>query len=147
MAVSAAAVDESTFIWNPNLIALSSAIALAGAWRAWTGARPRWWLLAALGTAVTMQCHVLGVALLPVVGAPLVADARRRGPRGRGARWAASLAIVALAYVPLGDQRADDRLRRGARGARLPGRRSARRRRGRCRSASASSACGWSSGR
>ena len=32
MAVSTAALDESTFIWNPNLIALSSAIALAGAW-------------------------------------------------------------------------------------------------------------------
>ena len=46
MAVSASAVDESTFIWNPNLIALSSAIALAGAWRAWTTGRPRWWLLA-----------------------------------------------------------------------------------------------------
>ena len=33
LATSAAAIDESTFIWNPNLIALSSAIALAGAWR------------------------------------------------------------------------------------------------------------------
>ena len=40
MAVSTSAVDESTFIWNPNLIALSSAIALAGAWRAWSTPRP-----------------------------------------------------------------------------------------------------------
>ena len=65
-AVSAAAIDESTFIWNPNLIALSSALALAGAWRAWTRrVDRRWWLLAAIGTAMTMQCHVLGVALLP----------------------------------------------------------------------------------
>ena len=31
MAVSSSAIDESTFIWNPNLIALSSAVALAGA--------------------------------------------------------------------------------------------------------------------
>ncbi|WP_410961909.1 hypothetical protein, partial [Salmonella sp. SAL4457] len=60
MAVSTAAVDESTFIWNPNLIALSSSIALAGAWHAWTTRSVRWWLLAAAGTAVTMQCHVLG---------------------------------------------------------------------------------------
>ena len=30
MAVSASAIEESTFIWNPNLIALSSAIALGG---------------------------------------------------------------------------------------------------------------------
>src|SRR4051794_16483304 len=28
MALSAAAIEESTFIWNPNLIALSSAVAL-----------------------------------------------------------------------------------------------------------------------
>ena len=78
MAVSTSAVDESTFIWNPNLIALSSAIALAGAWRAWTTRDPRWWLLAGVGTAVTMQCHVLGVTMLPIVGALLVADARSR---------------------------------------------------------------------
>ena len=80
MAVSASAVEESTFIWNPNLIALSSAVALAGAWRAWSTGRARWWLLAAVGTAVTMQCHVLGVTLLPVIGALLVADARRQAP-------------------------------------------------------------------
>ncbi|HEX5148020.1 MAG TPA: glycosyltransferase family 39 protein, partial [Candidatus Limnocylindrales bacterium] len=68
MAISPAAIDESTFIWNPNLIALSSAVALAGAWRAWSTRRPIWWLVAAAGTAVTMQCHVLGVTLLPIVG-------------------------------------------------------------------------------
>ena len=40
LAVSTSAVDGSTFIWNPNLIALSSAVALAGAWQAWrTGDR------------------------------------------------------------------------------------------------------------
>jgi len=98
LATSAAAIDESTFIWNPNLIALSSAIALAGAWRAWSGASPRWWLLAFLGTAVTMQAHVLGVALLPIVGVPLVLDARRRSigrvPLG-------IVAIFVAAYLPL----------------------------------------------
>src|SRR4029079_12846569 len=65
-ALSAAAIDESTFIWNPNLIALSSALALAGTWRAWSGGDRRWWLLAAFGTAGTMQRHILGVALLPI---------------------------------------------------------------------------------
>ena len=30
------------------------------AWRAWSGGDRRWWLVAAVGTAVTMQCHVLG---------------------------------------------------------------------------------------
>lgn len=98
MATSAAAVDESTFIWNPNLIALSSAIALAGAWKAWSGGDRRWWLLAALGTAITMQCHVLGVALLPVIAAPLLLDARRRS---LGPVWAGVIAIFVVAYVPL----------------------------------------------
>ncbi len=105
MAVSASAIEESTFIWNPNLIALTSAIALAGAWRAWSTRRARWWLLAALGTAATMQCHVLGVSLLPVIGALFVADARRRAPgdeRGAVLRAGlAGLAIIALVYVPL----------------------------------------------
>ena len=98
MALSAAAIDESTFIWNPNLIALSSAVALAAAWRAWTGGDRRWWLVAAIGTAVTMQCHVLGVALLPIVAAPFVADARRRP---LGLMLAGCLAIFAIAYLPL----------------------------------------------
>lgn len=98
IAISAAAIDESTFIWNPNLIALSSAIALAGAWRAWTGGAWGWWVVAAAGTAVTMQCHVLGVALLPVVGALFIVDSRRR-PLGRAA--VASLVVLLIAYVPL----------------------------------------------
>jgi hypothetical protein len=105
MAVSTAAVDESTFIWNPNLIALSSSIALAGAWRAWSARRARWWLVAAVGAAVTMQCHVLGVTLLPVVAALLVADWRRRAPgdeRGAIVRVAiGGLAILVVAYLPL----------------------------------------------
>jgi 4-amino-4-deoxy-L-arabinose transferase-like glycosyltransferase len=98
MAASAAAVDESTFIWNPNLIALSSAVALAAAWRAWSGGDRRWWLLAALGTAVTMQCHVLGIALLPIVAVPFLLDARRRR---LGAIWAGVIAIFLVAYLPL----------------------------------------------
>ena len=104
MAVSISAIDESTFIWNPNLIALSSAIALAGAWRAWSTGRARWWLLAAVGTAVTMQCHVLGVMLLPMIGALLVADARRRSGEDRRRVLLAGLgglAIVAVSYIPL----------------------------------------------
>ena len=98
MATSTAAVDESTFIWNPNLIALSSAVALAGAWQAWSGGDRRWWLVAAVGTAVTMQCHVLGIALLPIVAAPLIIDARRRS---LGWVPVGILAILVAAYAPL----------------------------------------------
>lgn len=105
MAISPASVDESTFIWNPNLIALSSAVALAGAWQAWRLRRPRWWLLAAVGVAVTMQSHILGVTLLPVVGALLVADVRRRTSAAeRRALVRAGLAgvlLIAATFLPL----------------------------------------------
>jgi hypothetical protein len=101
LAVSTAAVDESTFIWNPNLIALSSGLALTGAWLAWRdgGGSPWWWLLAAVGTAITMQCHILGVALLPVIAVPFVLDARRR-TLGRAVPLAVLVTILA-AYLPL----------------------------------------------
>jgi 4-amino-4-deoxy-L-arabinose transferase-like glycosyltransferase len=106
MTVSPATIDESTFLWNPNLIALSSAIALSGAWRAWTTRRPAWWLLAAVGTAVTMQCHVLGVTLLPIVGALLVADVRRRPPgvperRAIVRAGLVGLGLIAVSFTPL----------------------------------------------
>ena len=105
MAISASAIDESTFIWNPNLIALSSSIALAAAWRARTTQRPRWWLLAAFGALVTMQCHVLGIALLPPI-VFLWALSRTRtevGPeRRRYDRFGlGGLAIIAIGYLPL----------------------------------------------
>ena len=104
LAISASAIDESTFIWNPNLIALSSALALAGAWRAWTMRRARWWLVAAIGTTVTLQCHVLGVVFLPAVAALLVADLRRSDRDGRRRLLLAGLAwvgILAASLLPL----------------------------------------------
>src|SRR5439155_21031658 len=82
LAVSASAIEESVFIWNPNLIALSSSMALAAAWQAWRSRRARWWLLAGVAAVVTMQCHVLGAILTPVIGALLVADVRRRRQEG-----------------------------------------------------------------
>jgi len=97
-AVSTAAIQGSTFIWNPNLITLTSSIALAGAWRAWSGHDRRWWLVAALGVALTMQFHLLGVALLPIVAVPYLLDARRRA---LGRVHAGVLAIFAAAYLPL----------------------------------------------
>lgn len=105
MALSSSAIDESTFIWNPNLIALSSAVALAGAWRARTTGRARWWLVAAIGVLVTMQCHVLGLALLPPVAALWYATVRAtpRGPARARLGWAgaAGLLIVLAGYLPL----------------------------------------------
>src|ERR1700690_4318339 len=45
MAVSSSAINEPTFIWNPNLIALSASIALAGSWQAHQTGRARWWVV------------------------------------------------------------------------------------------------------
>jgi hypothetical protein len=105
MAVSAAAIEESTFIWNPNVIALSSAIAVAAAWRAWTTGAARWWVVAAAAQAVTMHGHVLGSVMLVPLAAWLALDARRRGSgaarRRVVAAAAAGLAVVAVSYVPL----------------------------------------------
>jgi flagellar biosynthesis protein FliQ len=105
MAVSTSAVDESTFIWNPNLIALTSAVALAGAWRAWSTGRASWWIVAGVGAIATMHCHVLGSILLAPILGLLIADARRRGPGPerrailRAGGWV--LALLILSYVPL----------------------------------------------
>jgi 4-amino-4-deoxy-L-arabinose transferase-like glycosyltransferase len=105
MAVSASAVDESTFIWNPNLIALSSSVAIAAAWRAWTGGRARWWVVAGLGIIVTMHCHVLGSVLLPPVLGLWIADLRRLTPgEARSARLRAGIVaglLLVVSYVPL----------------------------------------------
>jgi len=108
LAVSASGVEESIFIWNPNLIALSSSIALAAAWHAWRTGRARWWLVAGAAAVVTMHCHVLGVILTPVIGGLLAADLRRR--RRSGDRIGAAavgraalgwLGLAVLSYVPL----------------------------------------------
>ncbi|MDQ3126930.1 MAG: glycosyltransferase family 39 protein [Chloroflexota bacterium] len=108
MAVSASAVEESIFIWNPNLVALSSSIALAAAWHAWQSRRARWWVVAGLASVVTMHCHVLGAILTPVIAALLVADVRRRRAAGDRAGVTAIgraalgwLAIGVISYVPL----------------------------------------------
>lgn len=108
LAVSSSAVEESIFIWNPNIIALSSSIALAAAWQAWRSGRARWWVVAGAGAVVTMHGHVLGVILTPVIAGLLVADWRRRrrsgdaeGTRALGRAALAWLAIALLSYVPL----------------------------------------------
>ena len=105
MAVSSSAVNESTFVWNPNLIALSASIALAGAWQAHRTGRARWWLVAAVGVVVTMQCHVLGVALAPPVVALYLLDLRRARDlavrRRLGRAGVGAVLILVIAYLPL----------------------------------------------
>lgn len=104
MALSATEVETSTFIWNPNLIPLSSSIALAGAWWAWSSRRPLGWVVAAAGAMVTVQCHVLGVVLVPPIAALFIADVvRRHGPDRTALRGPAIVGVLVLAagYLPL----------------------------------------------
>ena len=135
MAVSASAIDESTFIWNPNLIALSSAIALAGAWQAWTTRRARWWLLRRRrdrrDDAVPRARGHAAADRRGAPASPTPGDAAAGpGPTGRpGAAGAGRLAIIALAYVPLVVHELTTRLLRDARRPRLPRAAAASRRR------------------
>ncbi len=105
MAVSASSILESTAIWNPNIIALSSVIALSGAWQAHRTGRARWWIVAAAGLLVTMQAHVLGVALAPPLAVFYLLDLRRSPPgeARRRLRLAGlgAIALIALGYLPL----------------------------------------------
>ncbi len=105
LAVSATSIEESTFIWNPNLVPASSALCLLAVFRAMAG-HGRWWCVAFVGAAVTMQCHVLGGLLLPPVAVAFAAELRRhRGDRrrtGEIARWGgAGLLLLGLSFLPL----------------------------------------------
>ncbi len=81
-------------------------MAFAGALVAWQSRQARWWVLAAAGAMVTMQCHVLGAVAAPPLLAGFLADLRRRraagddlGPVLRAGL--AGAAIIVLSYVPL----------------------------------------------
>ncbi|MGH2465403.1 MAG: glycosyltransferase family 39 protein, partial [Candidatus Limnocylindrales bacterium] len=105
MAVSASAVSDSTGIWNPNLIALSASIAVAAAWRAHQSGNARWWIVSAAGLVVTVQCHILGIALAPPLLALYLVDLRRARDsptrRGLGRAGLAAIGVIALGYLPL----------------------------------------------
>src|SRR4029078_5356919 len=100
--------DEWSVIWSATLIALTSAVALAAAWRGTQTGRARWWVVAGAAAVATMHCHVLGVILTPVIAALLVAEVGRRrsaGDRAGASRVAAAgaawVVLVLLSYVPL----------------------------------------------
>ena len=66
--------------------------------------RARWWIGAGLGVGIVMQCHVLGMILLPPVVALWLADVRRTGGDRRAWVVRAGLlgaVVIALMYVPL----------------------------------------------
>ena len=108
LAVSPAAIEESTFIWNPSPIPFFATLALAAAWRGHQTGRARWWTLAVAAAGMVVQLHVLGVVFLPSILALGVAEwrsGRRSGDRRRArqaiAGLLAGLVIVAVLFIPL----------------------------------------------
>jgi len=103
-AVSPSLIDYSTFIWNPVLMEIGVALACLGAWQAWTSEQPRWWLVAALGTAIASQSHLTGF-VLTVPMALFFLVTLRRGPtpaRRRLLKWGLiGIGIFVLTWSPL----------------------------------------------
>ena len=102
-ATSATEVASSTYLYNPNLLPLTAALALAFGWRACAGRNPRWWLAAGVAQAVVQQAHILGILVLPALLALWLADLRGNPGRRRSiTRWGlAGVAMIALGYLPL----------------------------------------------
>ncbi len=105
-AISPAGIDESTFIWNPNLIPAASALAYASAVMARRSGQARWWIASGIGAMVTMQCHVLGVVIVvPLAwawGADLVHRRRAGKPtEGLVRGGLGAVAIIAAGFLPL----------------------------------------------
>ena len=107
MAVSPAGIEASTFIWNPNLIPFARrsrsrrrCTPCAAGTRAGGCCRR-------VGAMVVMQCHVLGVVVVPPLVVAWLVDVRRGGGAGASASGLRSgagvggLAIIAAGYVPL----------------------------------------------
>ncbi len=108
IALSPAAIEESTFLWNPSPIPFFAVVALAAAWRAHQAGRARWWALAVASAGMVIQLHVLGIAFLPPILAFAFVDwraARRHGDAARARRTVtgviAGLGLVAILFIPL----------------------------------------------
>jgi len=102
LAVSPAAIEESTFIWNPNPIAFFAVLALAAAWRARTAGgtgRAAWWALAIGAAGAVTQLHVLGIVFLIAMLAAAIAAIRRDRVVAIGVLG--GLLMVVVLFVPL----------------------------------------------
>jgi 4-amino-4-deoxy-L-arabinose transferase-like glycosyltransferase len=103
-AASPSLIDYSTFIWNPVVVEIGSALAIFGAWQAWTTRQPRWWVVAAAGTALASQSHMTGLVMVfPMC--LLFLMALRRGPaadRRRLLKWGlVGVGLFVLTWTPL----------------------------------------------
>ena len=99
LAVSPAAIDESTFIWNPNPIPFFAALSLAAAWRGHEGGRARWWAVALGSAGAVVQLHVLGLVFFIAILALALVELKRNRATWRG--MLGGLAIVSVLFAPL----------------------------------------------
>jgi 4-amino-4-deoxy-L-arabinose transferase-like glycosyltransferase len=100
--VSPSLIDYSTFIWNPVLVEFGVALACFGAWQAWTRG-PRWWVVAAAGTAIASQSHLTGLALVFPMAILFVITLKRAalGTRRRLLAWGvAGAGLFLLTWAP-----------------------------------------------
>jgi 4-amino-4-deoxy-L-arabinose transferase-like glycosyltransferase len=99
LAVSPGAIEESTFIWNPNPIAFFAVLSVAAAWKSWRSGRSGWWALAIAAAGAVTQLHVLGlVFLLAMLGIGLI---ELRRDRSVAAGLLTGLLLVGLQFLPL----------------------------------------------
>lgn len=104
VAVSPAAIEVSTFIWNPNLIPVFALIALSAAWHAHRSRRARWWILAIAAGGAIPGLHVIGVAFLVGIGVLwLVELGQSPAAERRGLLIAAGagFVVIGLMFLPL----------------------------------------------
>ncbi|HTK44394.1 MAG TPA: glycosyltransferase family 39 protein [Patescibacteria group bacterium] len=99
LTLSPAAIDESTFIWNPNPIPLFAALALAAAWRGRQTGRARWWAVAIGAAGAVVQLHVLGLVFFMSIFVLALLGLRRSRAAWNGI--VGGLAIVAVLFTPL----------------------------------------------
>lgn len=102
-ATSGGLVLFSTFIWNPTIVEPGAALALLGAWQAWSSRKPVWLLVAAAGTAIAIQTELpAGVLVVPM--GLVFAALLKRGPAGKRrqiALWGfAAITLVVATYLP-----------------------------------------------
>ncbi|HET7181868.1 MAG TPA: phospholipid carrier-dependent glycosyltransferase [Candidatus Limnocylindrales bacterium] len=103
LAISPAAIDESTFIWNPNPIAFFAVLALGAAWHAHRNAAvlPRgrvaaWWSLAIGAAGAVMELHILGIVFLAAIGVLALIEVRRTRAALLGVAGGAGLVLLLL---------------------------------------------------
>jgi 4-amino-4-deoxy-L-arabinose transferase-like glycosyltransferase len=102
-AISPSLIDYSTFLWNPVLIEAGVALACFGAWQAWVTHSPRWWVVAAAGTALASQSHLTGLALVFPMAFFFMLTLRLSpaGERRRLLAWGlAGVALFVLTWMP-----------------------------------------------